>query len=153
MTADLLKFASEIVEAYVAKNELSPREVPVLLREVFDTLRALSEETDAIPTGEPPPDWTLTSFPESTQQRPFVPLDQAVTPQAIICLICGRACKALRAHLTRTHGMEVPQYRAMFGLDRNFPMTAPEYSGTRRKLAKQFGLGGQRLTPEPPENE
>ncbi|MBF0296498.1 MAG: MucR family transcriptional regulator [Magnetococcales bacterium] len=153
MTADILKFASEIVEAYVSKNELPPREVSILLREVFDTLRTLSEETEEIPTGEPPPDWTPTSFPEPAKQQPFVPLDQAVTPQAIICLICGRACKALKGHLTRSHGLEIPQYRAMFGLDKSFPMTAAEYSGTRRNLAKKFGLGGQRPNPEPPENE
>ena len=77
----------------------------------------------------------------ATPAVPFVPVDQAVTQDTIFCLICGKASKAIKGHLTKTHRIDIPTYRANFGLPKDFPMVAPSYSETRRKLAVAAGSG------------
>ncbi|MBF0263503.1 MAG: MucR family transcriptional regulator, partial [Magnetococcales bacterium] len=137
MSSDLLKHAAEIIEAYVSNNEVQARELPALLREVFSTLNDLSSSrtastgrdaaTSAENDEEEPAPVVMTSG-ETKKPQPFVPIDQAVTEDAVICLICGKSCKALKGHLTRSHKMDFDEYRGMFDLDKNFPMVAPSYS-------------------------
>ena len=43
MSSELVKYAAEIVAAYVANHELEPQEVPRLLADVFATLSRLSD--------------------------------------------------------------------------------------------------------------
>jgi predicted transcriptional regulator len=64
---------------------------------------------------------------------PAVPIRDAVRADAVVCLICGRECKALRGHLTRTHGVDEELYLRHFGLPRGFPLVAPSYSAERRR--------------------
>ncbi|NGZ05357.1 MAG: MucR family transcriptional regulator [Magnetococcales bacterium] len=149
MSSDLLKHAAEIIEAYVSNNEVQARELPGLLREVFGTLTDLStkgtppkiNETISDPETEEdvvPESYTPT---EKKKIEPFLPIDEAVTDEAVFCLICGKSCKALKGHLTRSHKIDFDEYRAMFDLDKSFPMVAPAYSDKRRSLAIAAGLG------------
>lgn len=150
MSSDLLKHAAEIIEAYVSNNEVQARELPALLREVYSTLNDLasngsaSTSRDVAPTpesDEDEPASPIMTSGDSKKPQPFVPIDQAVTEDAVICLICGKPCKALKGHLTRSHKMDFDEYRAMFDLDKSFPMVAPSYSDKRRSLAIEAGLG------------
>ncbi|MBF0273191.1 MAG: MucR family transcriptional regulator [Magnetococcales bacterium] len=149
MSSDLLKHAAEIIEAYVSNNEVQARELPTLLTQVFETLTVLSsggtvatvrEAAQTVETEEEQPPVT-TSGTEKKKTVPFVSIDQAVTEDAVICLICGKACKALKGHLTRSHKIDFDEYRGMFDLDKSFPMVAPSYSDKRRALAIEAGLG------------
>ncbi len=149
MSSDLLKHAAEIIEAYVSNNEVQSRELPGLLKEVFVTLTELSSKGTAVAVREAAPPQeveeeiveTTAALPDKKKPVPFVSIDQAVTEDAVICLICGKACKALKGHLTRSHKIDFDAYRAMFDLDKNFPMVAPSYSDKRRALAIEAGLG------------
>ncbi|MBF0628031.1 MAG: MucR family transcriptional regulator [Magnetococcales bacterium] len=149
MSSDLLKHAAEIIEAYVSNNEVQARELPRLLREVFGTLNELAQHGDVAKLHEV--DMELETGEEESTERaagadknkvePFVPIDQAITQDAVICLICGKPCKALKGHLTRSHKIDFDEYRGMFDLDKSFPMVAPSYSEKRRSLAIEAGLG------------
>ncbi|MEO5332652.1 MAG: MucR family transcriptional regulator [Magnetococcus sp. YQC-5] len=156
MSSDLLKHAAEIVEAYVSNNEIQARELPGLLKEVFGTLMALSVGTsgegirkdllvseDIAETMEATEAEEIKSVSRIEKKKivPFLPVNQAVTHEAILCLICGKSCKALKGHLTRSHKIDCDQYRTMFDLDKTFPLVAPAYSEHRRALALEFGLG------------
>ena len=125
---ELLPLASEIVAAQVANNKITPAELPQLIREVYQALvQASAGETGPIPRGDP-----------------AVPVKKSVTPDFIVCLEDGEKFKMLKRHLRTAHGMSLDQYRQRWGLSADYPMTAPNYTKTRSKLAKQIGLGTTR---------
>ena len=71
-----------------------------------------------------------------------------MSPDAIVCLVCGARFKILRRHLAADHGLTPEAYRAHWGLPADYPLVAPDYADTRSRLAKQAGLGRKRV-PEP----
>jgi predicted transcriptional regulator len=54
---------------------------------------------------------------------------------------CGRKQKTLKRHLQNAHGMSPDQYRSDYGLPRDYPMVAPDYSKRRSEMAQAIGLG------------
>ena len=125
---ELLPLASEIVAAHVSNNKITPAELPQLIREVYQALvQASAGETGPITRGDP-----------------AVPVKKSVTPDFIVCLEDGEKMKMLKRHLRTAHGMSLDQYRQRWGLPADYPMTAPNYTKTRSKLAKQIGLGTTR---------
>jgi len=79
---------------------------------------------------------------------PAVPVKKSVFPDFIVCLEDGKKLKMLKRHLQTTYEMTPNDYRAKWGLPRDYPMVAPNYASTRSSLAKQIGLG--RKAAEPP---
>jgi predicted transcriptional regulator len=55
--------------------------------------------------------------------------------------MCGRKQKLLKRHLSSAHNLTPPEYRELFGLRRDYPMTAPSYVEMRAEIAKRVGLG------------
>jgi predicted transcriptional regulator len=81
---------------------------------------------------------------------PAVPIKKSVTPDYIISLEDGHKYKSLKRHLS-TRGMTPDDYRAKWGLPRDYPMVAASYSAQRSQLAKSLGLGQtSRTTPSAP---
>lgn len=69
-----------------------------------------------------------------------VPIEESVQPDYIVCLETGRKFKMLRRHLA-TMGMTPDMYRMKWGLRSDYPMTAPNYSKLRSRMATKYGLG------------
>ena len=157
----LLKYTAEIVRSYVSRNEIHPDEIPELLTNVHRSLQSLSEvvadsskpveHSSGKPVepveplekgdGDSEPEPVEITKPAKKEWQPALPISEAVTDEAIFCLICGKPNKAIRGHLTRTHSMDVATYRNQFNLADDFLMVAPAYSARRRKLAIDAGLG------------
>ncbi|MEO5362442.1 MAG: MucR family transcriptional regulator [Magnetococcus sp. DMHC-8] len=136
----LVQQTAEIVKAYLSRNALPPHQVADLIETVHRALLALSRDVD-LPVGLDSVRDGPTDVVEQTVFVPFVPVEQAVTEESVICLVCGKAGKAIRGHITRTHGLDIPTYLAQYGLPDNFPLVAPAYSATRRRLALAAGAG------------
>ena len=49
----------------------------------------------------------------------------------------------LKRHLMVHYNMTPDDYRAKWGLPKDYPMVAPNYAERRRELALQIGLGKQ----------
>jgi predicted transcriptional regulator len=47
----------------------------------------------------------------------------------------------LKRHLRTKYDLSPEQYRAKWGLPKDYPMVAPNYAAARSNLAKQSGLG------------
>jgi predicted transcriptional regulator len=124
-----MELSARIVAAYVRRNIVSAGELPKLVSEVHGALKGLSE---------PPPE------PKKDPPEPAVPIDKSVRPDCIVCLEDGKAYKSLRRHLRAQHGLSPEQYREKWNLPQDYPLIAPEYSGSRSHLAKQLGLGRTR---------
>lgn len=58
---------------------------------------------------------------------PAVPIKQSVTPEYIVCLEDGTKLKMLKRYLKTTYGMSPDEYRAKWGLPKDYPMVAPNY--------------------------
>ena len=127
---DLLTFAAQIVSAHVSHNAVPPAALPGVIRSVYDTLSGLGVEP--APVEKP---------------RPAVPITKSVFPDHIICMEDGKKLKMLKRHLDTAHGMTPEQYRERWGLPRDYPMTAPEYTAHRSALAKSAGLGTKSAPP------
>ena len=72
---------------------------------------------------------------------PAVAIRKSVTPDYIVSLEDGRKFKSLKRHLQGSYGMTPDEYRAKWGLPRDYPMVAPNYAKARSDLAKRMGLG------------
>jgi predicted transcriptional regulator len=125
-TSETVALAADIVAAFVSNNSVAATELPSMIQSVH---RALTEAaTGAKPQEAAPP---LT---------PAVPIKKSVTPDYIISLEDGHKYKSLKRHLS-TRGMTPDDYRAKWGLPRDYPMVAASYSAQRSQLAKSLGLG------------
>jgi predicted transcriptional regulator len=127
----LVELTAEIVSAYVSNNDVRPDELSSLIAEVHAALvRA--------PQGP--------ARPEPEPQAPAVSIRRSVTPDYIFCLEDGKGYKSLRRHLQSEHGMKPEEYRSKWGLKKEYPMVAPNYSESRSSLAKLLGLGRKAAT-------
>ena len=85
---------------------------------------------------------------EVAPKEPAVPIRRSITPDFLICLEDGRKFKSLKRHLRTKYNMSPEEYRAKWGLAKDYPMVAPNYAKARSDLAKQMGLGqGGRQAP------
>lgn len=113
-----------LVAAYVRKNRLDPSELPALINQVRQTLAGLGQ-----------------SLAAPAALTPAVPIKRAVQAGSVTCFDCGFKSQMLKRHLRVAHGMTADEYRARWGLPRDYPMVARNYSARRSELAKAVGLG------------
>jgi predicted transcriptional regulator len=89
------------------------------------------------------------------RKEPAVPVRRSITPDHLVCLEDGKTFKSLKRHLRTKYDMSPEEYRAKWGLPKDYPMVAPNYAAARSALAKNMGLGkgGRQIVevePEPP---
>jgi predicted transcriptional regulator len=123
---DLLEMTTEIVSAYVGHNSVSSSDLAGLIQNVH---RALAHVGQVAPVEDTSP------------KEPAVPVKKSITPDFLICLEDGRKFKSLKRHLRTKFNMSPEDYRAKWGLPKDYPMVAPNYARARSDLAKQMGLG------------
>lgn len=125
METSVLELTAHIVAAYVEKNPLPQASLPDLISSVSASVGKLSGPI--MPVAEP--------------LVPKVSPKKSVRPDQIICLECGKSFKSIKRHIGNSHGLTPVEYRARWSLDKEYPMTAPDYSLSRSRLAKSIGLG------------
>jgi len=124
--SEIIEMTADIVSAYVGNNSVSANDLPSLIQSVH---RALSGVTVGVETVE------------VTPKEPAVPVKRSITPDYLICLEDGRKFKSLKRHLRTKYNLSPEDYRAKWGLAKDYPMVAPNYAKARSDLAKQMGLG------------
>lgn len=130
--AELAGLTADVVAAFVANNSVPVASLPELIVSVHRSLSGLSQPVAALP--EP--------------QTPAVNPKKSVFPDHIVSLEDGRKFKSMKRHLGLL-GMTPDQYRAKWGLPRDYPIVAPNYAATRSALAKASGLG-RKAAPDAP---
>jgi predicted transcriptional regulator len=130
---DLVQLTADIVSAYVSNNAVDAGALSKLIEDVHLALvRAPAAAAE----------------PEQKPLVPAVPIRKSVTPDYIVSLEDGRKFKSLKRHLQGTYGMTPDEYRAKWGLPRDYPMVAPNYAKARSDLAKRMGLGRKAAAPK-----
>ncbi len=131
---DVIDLTANIVAAYVSNNSVRPADLPALLSEVHAAITGLNgTSASAEPTVE-----------KATPSQ----IRKSITPDALISFIDGKPYKTLKRHVTG-NGLTFEEYRERFGLPRDYPTTAANYSAQRSALAKSAGLGQQRRNAAP----
>ena len=132
---NLIEMTAEIVSAYVRNNSVPATDLPHLLQSVHTSLGTIVHGPKVEAAKEPP--------------QPKVPVKKSVTDDFIICLEDGKRFKSLKRHLHSEHGLSPQEYRAKWGLAKDYPMVAPAYANARSSLAKTLGLGRKSIAPAP----
>jgi predicted transcriptional regulator len=125
----LAEMTAEIVSAYVSHNQVLPAELPELIGSIAGRLITLGSEQEEA---------------EAAKPEPIVPIRRSLSRDYITCLLCGRKQTLLKRHLSAAHQLTPPEYRELFGLKRDYPMTAPSYVEMRAEIARRVGLGRPR---------
>ncbi len=127
--SELVELTADIGSAYVSNNTVVASDVPALITDVSAALGQAAAKS-AVPVKE--------------ELTPAVSIKKSVSPDAIICLDCGKTFKAIKRHLRSQHDLSPEEYRERWGLRHDYPIVAPNYAATRSKLAKKAGLGRKR---------
>ena len=117
----VLGLATQLATSYVGNNKVTRDELSALIGSIHEALSNLEG-------GQP-------------IREPMVPIDKSVKRTEIICLECGQGHKLLKRHLSSGHGLTAQEYRARWGLARDYPLVAPSYAKQRSEMAKKIGLG------------
>jgi predicted transcriptional regulator len=124
--AELLTLTADIAAAYVSNNTVQASDVPSVIQTIYRALAGVNSAA-AAPAPEP--------------QKPAVPIKKSITPDFLISLEDGKKYKSLKRHLRTQYNMSPEDYRAKWGLPKDYPMVAPNYAASRSALAKSMGLG------------
>ena len=131
---------AQILSSYLSNNTVAAADLPSVIETVKKAFGGSGEAASVTPSDSVTKTW-----------QPAVPVKKSVTPEAVICLCCGRRFKSLRRHLQTTHQLSPREYRATFGLKSDYPIVAPNYAAQRSGLAKSLGLGrkvGMKAAPK-----
>ncbi len=123
--SELLSLTTNIVAAHVSNNSVAVTDLPMIIRDVYETLSNVGTTRER----------------EPERPSPAVPIKKSVTPEYFVCLEDGKKLKMLKRHLKTAYDMSPEDYRERWGLAADYPMVAPNYAKQRSKLAKQIGLG------------
>jgi predicted transcriptional regulator len=129
-TDQVLGLTAQIVSAHVRHNTVMPDALPSLIQEVYKALTNVGKQSV-----------------ETEKPTPAVPVKQSIRPDRIICLEDGKTFSMLKRHLMTDHKLTPQRYRERWGLQRDYPMVAPNYARTRSALAKKIGLGRKSAKP------
>lgn len=126
----------QLASSYFANNQVNRKDIPNVISTFALAVEALytPRQTAGTVVLE---NQSVTNDP----QEPAVPIDQSIHDDYLVCLNDGKHFKSLKRHLNTTYNLTPEAYRAMWGLDADYPMVAPAYSRARSELAKSMGLG------------
>lgn len=122
----IIEMTASIVSAYVSNNQIGRDDIPAMIADVHEALSKATQRVSSI---------------EREELKPAVPPKKSVHPDYLICLEDGKKFKSLKRHLRTHYNLSPEEYREKWGLDRDYPMVAPNYAAARSHLAKQMGLG------------
>jgi predicted transcriptional regulator len=131
----LVQLTADIVAAHVANNNVAVGDVGNLVQRVYEALSALEQPAQEA---------------KQEEKTPVVSVRASIKPDYIVCMECGAKQRMLKRHLMTAHKMTPEQYRSDYGLPRDYPMVAPNYSEQRRALAHSIGLGRKKGAGEAP---
>jgi predicted transcriptional regulator len=151
-----LKMIGDIVASYAASN---PSATPASVAEMVETLKK-TMATPAAAVASAPQAEIPSQAPEAPAQpeaateenvetktakaekpKPAVPINKSFSKDKVTCLCCGKQMSMLKRHLGAAHGLSPEEYKEMFNLPEDHPITAPSYTMQKRSMAEMTSFG------------
>jgi len=88
------ELTTNIVAAYVRRNQIGADQLPVLISTVHQALATVGKSVAEL----------------DRERTPAVPIRRSVHRDYVVCLECGWRGQMLRRHLTTGHGLSAEQY-------------------------------------------
>jgi predicted transcriptional regulator len=130
MAPSLLELAVNIVSSHASVSEMSTEELLLEIQKVHATLQKI--EGGVVQED--------TTVPEQ-QKVQAMSLKKAFQADQVFCMVCGKGgMKTLARHLAQAHNMKPGEYRKQFNISREQPLTARNFSESRKKMAQERGL-------------
>jgi predicted transcriptional regulator len=128
---DLRKIVADVAAAYFGNSHVTPSEIPAVINQIASSLSVV---------GVPAPEGTA-EIPAQSKLTP-AQIRRSITRDALISFEDNKPYKTLRRHLA-VRGLSPQEYRAKWGLPKDYPMVAPSYSEARASMARSIGLGNR----------
>ena len=128
---DLRKIVADVAAAYFGNSHVTPSEIPAVINQIASSLSVV---------GVPAPEGTA-EIPAQSKLTP-AQIRRSITRDALISFEDNKPYKTLRRHLA-VRGLSPEEYRAKWGLPKDYPMVAPSYSEARASMARSIGLGSR----------
>ena len=128
--ADLRTLVAEVAAAYFTNSHVNASDISNVISQIAQSLSAVG-------SGQ-----AVSVVSDGAEQKTATPaqIRKSITPDGLISFEDGKSYKTLKRHLS-TKGLTLDQYREKWGLPRDYPSVAPNYSAARSQMAKQLGLG------------
>jgi len=131
MPKSLVEMASEIITAQASHTLMSSEDISEGIRKVFDVLQNLQAIEAGMANG---------NGGEGTMV--LKPLD-SIQRNRVICLECHKDFKLLSNRHLALHSMTSRDYKIKYGLPLRQPLSAKSLTQTRRRIAREKGLGAK----------
>jgi predicted transcriptional regulator len=122
----LLSLTAEVVAGYISNNRTQAEQLPTLIQTVYQTFATAGPAAEAA---------------AAKKQEAAINVQKSISPDHLVCLVCGKQFRTLKRHLGTEHGLTPAAYRERYGLPASYPIVAPDYAKVRSSLAKKIGLG------------
>jgi predicted transcriptional regulator len=120
-------YTVNLASAFLTSNKMSADELPDVLKKVFSVVVEVAREANNVRN--------------QSSLTPFVPIEESIHDDYIICLEDGKKLQMLKRHLNTVYNLTVEQYREKWGLPPDYPVVSPNYARRRSDIAKSTGLG------------
>jgi predicted transcriptional regulator len=136
--SDTLALIAGVASSYLRRNSITQDQIANVVAAITTALQKASQQI----SGQAMPQATNGEMP-AEKPTPAISIRASVRPDYLVCLECGTKQKTLKRHLGVAHSLSPAEYRAKWGLKKDYPMSAPKYSETRSAMAKKIGLGAK----------
>lgn len=133
--ATLLEMAKDIIIAHASKTEMNKEELLTEISDVHSILSRLQKLEEATSTE------TENVSIDEEPATPKISLKKAFGKNKVVCLLCNKEMKTLSRHLKTAHDLTPKEYKEKFNIPKEQPLTARNYSESRREMAIARGLG------------
>ncbi len=136
----LRDLVAEVAAAYFANSHVAVGEIGTVIEHIAKSLSAVGDTSAPVTVAE-----------EEAPARRLTPAQvrKSITPEALISFEDGKPYKTLRRHLS-VKGLTPEQYKEKWGLPKDYPLVAANYSAARSQMAKDLGLGNRRAAAAAP---
>lgn len=132
---DMRELVASVAAAYFSNSHVAVSDIPSVISQIAGSLSQVGAEGVVASA-----DATTEEQAPSTPKLTAAQIRKSVTPDALVSFEDGKTYKTMKRHLSG-RGLTPEQYREKWGLPRDYPMVAPNYSAARADMARKLGLG------------
>lgn len=128
MSKSLVEMTTELVQAQIKKQDMSPEQIKTALNETFMILKGL-QGAEACCCGV-----------EGSEAKPALEPKKSIQKNQVVCLECGQGFKMLSPKHLVSHGLTPKEYRKKHGFTMRQPLCAKSLTDKRSAAGKARGI-------------